>query len=293
MFDKLFKKKVVVKNVNEVLPALSPYFHNKGERIALSKNQELVHKYDKYCNTIEYFMIEIAKYHSDEEVKNIINKYIIPLDGKVLLELMTDYLRLSADDKLSKKYFKFYDEKHNMVEISDADAKEEKMLDDKFVKLNTNKFFNNIPLTELYRVLDLHCKRYFISVLEKEECYIGLIELFENQQSIHFKSLIKLLIRKSIDSCILNYSITDEMDESLYREMVFTLMANNNVEIARYVKVLIENNRFDILNDLVIRNLLSDNIFTSTFGINNERKLSDIEIINAFERVRVKHNYNN
>ncbi|MCR4581215.1 MAG: hypothetical protein K5666_01735, partial [Bacilli bacterium] len=115
MFDSLFKKKTKKVEFKKAFPAFLPYIVEIDKHIFTS-NESLVTKYDKNSAFISSFIFELKKDYKDTEISGIIKKYFINLSEAELVSMISTYLSLGIQDKEEKKFFVYYDEKHNLID---------------------------------------------------------------------------------------------------------------------------------------------------------------------------------
>lgn len=291
MFDNLFKKKTKKVEFKKAFPAFLPYIIETDKHIFTS-NESLVTKYDKNSAFISSFIFELKKDYKDTEITDIIKKYFINLSDVELVSMISTYLSLDIQDKEEKKFFVYYDEKHNLID-GDEDYIDEEELNNRFYIACGFDTYNGIPLKDIYETLDLKCKLYLVRMLENSGSFKAFKSIFEYNYKANINLLIRLLMNKNIDTTLFNLDVLNNLDDYHYKELIYTLLSNSNVEISRYVKVLINKSRYDILSNMISFKLLSDHIFVSIFDFKKDKVLSDDDIINTFERTKNKRYSNN
>ena len=289
MFDKFFKKNKL--DFKLLYPTLVTYIKDSNKQTELAKDKTFAKKYHELSNTISIFLFEVKKYHTIDEIIIMVHKYIICLPLEDLNTLMINYLNLTDVEKSSRKYFEAYNETHGISNLTVDEVLLEEKTNDAFVKYDgNNRTFNGIPLKDLYSTLPLDLKVFLVSLMEKRKVYNTFYELFANKYHVNFKSLLRLLKSKSIDSHVLNEDykniITKEVNDHAYIDLIFTLLANDNVEITRYVKILLSKGEFETVEHLILNQLLSDELFDSTFDIQDSKNKTDKEIFNELQKVK-------
>ena len=287
MFNKIFKNKQKQLSFKKIFAAFIPYIH-ENEWIMFTSNQELVDKYSRHSAFISSFLFELKKNYSVNEISEIIKKYFILLSDEELVLFIDLYLGLSENDKKEKKFFNYVDEKFNIVDIEI----DEEDLNNRFHVAAEFGSYRGLPLKSLYDGLDIESKTFLVSLLENKASFSAFKQLFEENCAINFNSLLRLLMNKGIDTSLMNTDMIAKLGFNNFKELIYTLLGNDNLEIARYVKVLVANNRFDLLKIMIASKTLSDDIFVNSYGIKDDVLLSDKDIINKFEFVKTRR-YNN
>ena len=286
MFTKFFNGQSFDKRYS----ALVPYIKNKDKQDELINNQDFKDLYDRNSSIIETFLYELSKNYKPIEITKLINKYIFKLEEKELRELILLYLNLSNEDKKNKKFFKYYDDKHKLNR-SEEELNREHDIDATYNRLKKGtEMFHNISLDSLYKLLDYNEREFINSLLSNKNGWDTFILLFEDRYHANFQSLIKLLNKALIDGTIINIDVYDTLGEAKFNELIFTLLSNHNLEVAKHIKTLIKNNRHDLIIDMINNNLIGDQIFIDSINAND---LKDKDLIERLESIRVKKQINN
>ena len=93
-----------------------------------------------------------------------------------------------------------------------------------------------------------------------------------------------------IDGTIINEEVVLNLDDKKFRDLVFILLSNKNLEIAKHIKTLINKGRYDLILEMVHQNLIGDEVFIYT--MTNEH-IDEEELINRLESIKVKRPINN
>ena len=282
MFSKLFKKQDDGIDYSELVP----YF-KKNELDLFVYNQEFISKYKKHTYEINKFISEVRKFKKPVETVDIINKYIILLNEKEMDDNIT--LFLSKQEHLRRDFFRIFDKKYGYDKTEDIITREQNAQEAYKMNKTGNETFNNIPLDDLFDSLDVDTKEYLVQVLATPGAFDIIKQLFEERYHASFMYLLKLLSRAGIDGVLLDEQFLSYLGFEEYRELILTLSSNKNGEVTRYIKILINNQRFDLVKDMLEMNLMSDII---TININNE-ELNDMTIIQSIENLKIKRLVNN
>ena len=287
MFSKIFGGK----KFDELFPSFMPYIKDKDRQQELVNNQELIDKYKRNKTMIETFLVEVSRYHINKDIITYIDKYIIKLDEDTLQELMILYLDLSISEKNNKSFFDYYDKKYGLVDKTEEEIKEEERIDNLYnSKKCGTETFNNIPLDTLYETLDYPERNYITTLFTNKGGWMVFKSLFEDRYHANFKQLIKLLNSNLIDGSIINEDVVLNLDDKKFRDLIFILLSNKNLEIAKHIKTLINKGRYDLILEMVHQNLIGDEVFIYT--MTNEH-INEDELINRLESIKVKRPLNN
>ena len=286
MFTKFFSGK----SFENIYPLLMPYIKNKDLQDELINNQDFKDKYNNNSSLIEAFIYELTKNYKKDEITKLINKYIIKFDENSLREIIMLYLDLSPEDKLDKKFFKYYDEEHKLNKTED-ELNREHEIDAAYNRLKKGtESFHDIPLDSLYKILDYKEREFINSLLINKNGWKAFLSLFEERYHANFQSLIKLLNKALIDGTIINEDTLNILGEDNFNELTFTLLSNHNLEVAKHIKTLINNNRYDLIEYMISSNLIGDQVFIDSINVDN---LNDKALIERLETIRVKKQINN
>ena len=260
---------------------LVPYFR-KEEIDIFFNHPDFRKKYREHTPTINAFIHEVRKNKKAIETIDIINKYIINLETPQMLKII--YLYLDNTDEERTDFFTIIDKTYEIGNYS-VPVEDKIAIDQRYNSLRIDgQTFNDILLDELFTTLDYTQKNYLNDLLSVEGGLDALKQLFNDRYKGNFNMLLRLLNNRSVDYKILNKDVTDNLDEDQFRELVFTLLNNENTEIAKYVKVLVSNNRFDLIKDMLEYNLVSDIININV----NKQELSDETLIQSIEDLKQK-----
>jgi hypothetical protein len=287
MFDKLFK----TNSFDKLFPELMPYIKTDEERELLTSDKEFIEKYQRNINIISTFLYEVSKYHKSMEVKKIIKKYIISLDDIKLVDVILLYLNLSDEDKQEKEFFILYDKKYGLEDKTEEQLNKEHDIDRRYNNIKTGKeTFHDLTLDSLYNTCDYPERELINSILSQRGGWDAFKFMFEDRYHANFKQLLKLLNKALVDGDIINEEVKVTLGERYFEELIFTLISNHNLEIAKHVKTLIKNRRYDLIVNMIRENLLGDVVFINTI---NQEELNDKELISRLENLRVKRPTNN
>ncbi len=287
MFSKLFSKD----SFEDLYPRLFPYIKEKDKQDKLINSQDFKTKYNKNRTLIDTFLKEVAKYHKQIEVISMVDKYIVSLDDQELVHMMVLYLNLPDEEKSNKKFFIYYDEEFGVINKTEEELNKEHQIDATYNNLKKGtETFNEIYLDVLYKELPYPLREYINSLLSNNKGWETFNILFGERYHANFKQLISLLNRCLIDGQIINDDVYTNLGENMFRELIYTLLSNNNLEVAKHIKSLISKNRYDLIKDMITHNLLGDQVFINT--INNENINID-DLITTLEGIRVKRQVNN
>ena len=287
MFDKLFK----TKSFDKLFPELVPYIKTDDEREQLVNDTEFIDKYQRNINIISTFLYEVRKYHKSIEVKKIIKKYIISLDDERLVDVILLYLNLTDEDKQEKEFFIIYDKKYHLEDKSEEELNREHEIDRRYNNIKSGReVFHGLTLDSLYNTCEYDERDTINSILANKNGWETFAFLFEERYHANFKQLMALLNRALVDGTIINEEVRLSLGDDMFEELVFTLLSNHNSEIAKHIKTLIKNRRYDLIINMIQDNLLGDVVFINTI---NQEELNDKELISKLETLRVKRPANN
>lgn len=256
---------------------LVPYFR-KEEIDIFFNHPDFKEKYKLYSTTINAFIHEVRKNKKAIETIDIIKKYIINLEPDTMLKII--YLYINNKDE--KDIFDIIDRKFELGKYF-IPIEERIRIDQDYNLYKTGReTFNEKPLDTLFTTLNYPEKVYLNNLLKSQGGFNALKKLFDGRYFGNFELLLRLLNNKSVDYDILSDYVVEHLDEDQFRELVFTLLTNENKEIANYTKVLIENNRFDLINDMLDMNLFGDIVYI------NADLSDDIGIIKSIEDLKKK-----
>lgn len=287
MFDKLFK----TNSFDKLFPELVPYIKTDDEKERLVNDKEFIEKYQRNINIISTFLYEVNKYHKNVEVKKIIKKYIISMDEIKLVDVVLLYLGLSDEDKQEKKFFILYDKKYNIEDKTVEELNKEHDIDRKYNNIKTGReTFHKLTLDSLYNTCGYPERELLNTILSNRGGWDTFRFLFEERYHANFRQLLQLLNKALIDGEIINEEVRFNLGDNRFEELIFTLLSNTNLEVAKHVKTLTKNRRYDLLINMINENLLGDVVFINTI---NQEDLNEREFISKLENMRVKHPTNN
>ena len=287
MFDKLFKSN----SFEKLFPELMPYIKTDEERQLLASDKEFIDKYQRNSAIISTFLFEVNKYYKNMEVKKIIKKYIISLDDVKLVEVILLYLNLTDDDKKDKQFFVLYDKKYNLEDKSEEELNKEHEIDRRYNNIKTGtEMFHEYTLDSLYNTCEYPKRELINSILSHRGGWDTFKFMFEERYHANFRQLLQLLNKALIDGEIINEEVKDSIGDNMFEELIFTLLSNHNLEIAKHIKTLVKNRRYDLIVNMIQDNLLGDVVFINTI---NQEDLNEKEFIYKLENMRVKHPTNN
>ena len=287
MFSKLFSGK----RFDTMYQGLVPFVKDKDVQDKLINNKDMLAKYNKNKTLIDTFLIEVSKYHKYYEICEMVNKYIINLEEKDLIHLLMLYLNLSDDKKQDKEFFDYYDQEHNLVDKTEEEYMNEHKIDEMYNNLKKgNESFNGIQLDVLYKDLPYELRSYINSLLYNKEGWNTFNILFEERYKANFKSLLELLNSSLIDGEIINDDLYSNLGDDKFRELVYSLLLNNNLEIAKHIKTLVSKRRYDLIEDMIDNKLIGDVVFINAIS---QEELTVDKLIEHLESIRVKRQVNN
>ena len=287
MFNKIFK----TNSFDKLFPALMPYIKTDDERQLLVGDKDFVVKYDRNSESITTFLFEVNKYYKNIEVKKMIKKYIISSSEKVLCDVILLYLNLDEEQKKDKSFFVYIDEKYNLVEKTEEQLNREHEIDRTYNNLKTGKeTFHEIPLNDLYKLCGYKEKEIINTLLNNKGGWEAFKFLFEERYHGNFKQLMELLSRELVDGEIINEDVKLNLGDENFEVLVLTLLSNQNLEIAKHIKTLIKNRRYDLIIDMIEEKLVGDVVFSKTI---NQEELDAKDLITKLETMRVKRPINN
>ena len=287
MFNKLFK----TNSFDKLFPELVPYIKTDAERELLANDKDFIDKYQRNNIIISTFLFEVNKYYKNIEVKKLIKKYIISLDETRLVEVILLYLGLTEEDKEDRQFFIIYDKKYHLEDKTEEQLNKEHDIDRRYNNFKTGReTFNGISLDTLYNTCDYPERELINSIITQHGGWETFTSLFEEKYKANFKQLLQLLNSALVDGEIINKEVQYNVGDEMFVELVFTLLSNHNLEIAKHIKTLIKNKRYDLIINMIQDNLLGDVVFINTI---NQAELNDKELISRLETLRVKRPANN
>ena len=287
MFNKLFK----TNSFDKLFPELVPYIKTDAERELLANDKDFIDKYQRNSIIISTFLFEVNKYYKNIEVKKLIKKYIISLDETRLVEVILLYLGLTEEDKEDRQFFIIYDKKYHLEDKTEEQLNKEHDIDRRYNNFKTGReTFNGISLDTLYNTCDYPERELINSIITQHGGWETFTSLFEEKYKANFKQLLQLLNSALVDGEIINKEVQYNVGDEMFVELVFTLLSNHNLEIAKHIKTLIKNKRYDLIINMIQDNLLGDVVFINTI---NQAELNDKELISRLETLRVKRPANN
>ena len=291
MLNKIFK----TNSFDRLFPALMPYIKTDAEKQLLVSDKDFIDKYDRNSESITTFLYEVNKNYKNIEVKKMIKKYIISSSEKELREVILLYLNLNEEDKKDKSFFVYFDETHGLVEKTEEELNEEHRIDREYNNFKTGlETFHGIKLDELYQLCPYPERKLIISILKNKGGWEVFTHIFEQRYHANFKQLITLLTKALVDGDIMNedvkLNLDKHKDDDYFEELVFQLLSNHNLEIAKHIKTLIKNRRYDLIIDMIEDKLIGDEVFINTI---NQEELDAKDLITKLETMRVKRPINN
>ena len=287
MFNKLFK----TNSFDKLFPELVPYIKTDAERELLANDKDFIDKYQRNNIIISTFLFEVNKYYKNIEVKKLIKKYNISLDETRLVEVILLYLGLTEEDKEDRQFFIIYDKKYHLEDKTEEQLNKEHDIDRRYNNFKTGReTFNGISLDTLYNTCDYPERELINSIITQHGGWETFTSLFEEKYKANFKQLLQLLNSALVDGEIINKEVQYNVGDEMFVELVFTLLSNHNLEIAKHIKTLIKNKRYDLIINMIQDNLLGDVVFINTI---NQAELNDKELISRLETLRVKRPANN
>ena len=263
---------------------LVPYFR-KEEIDIFFNHPDFRKKYREHTPTINAFIHEVRKNKKAIETIDIINKYIINLETPQMLKII--YLYLNNLDE--KDIFDIIDRKFELGKYY-IPIEERLSIDQDYNLYKTGReTFNDLPLDSLFPTLNYPEKIYLNNLLKSDGGFDVLKKLFDGRYKGNFEMLLRLLNKKEVDYDILRNFVVEHLSEDEFRELVFTLLTNKNKYIADYTKVLIENNRFDLIRDMIEMDLIKDDVYLPV-DISNDKAV--IKSIEDLKKKQLVNNYN-
>ena len=244
-------------------------------------------RFKTYTPTITAFIHELRENKNVSSSKTIyyIKKYIINLDldkenkntNKILHII---YLFLDNKNADLDVFFKYVDREYDIPEIDNQD--EHIRIDQDFNRLYDKRAtFHDIKLDQLFKVLDYPEKEYLNNILMCDHGFDNFKFLFENKIRVHFNILIDYCINGQIDPILFDQEVFERLHngKDYYSALIYTLLTNTNKEIAKYIKVLVQNEKYNLVKDMIEYDLIEDVV---TIDINS----SDEEIIKSIESIK-------
>lgn len=285
----MFSMFTKTKKFDVIFPSFVPYIKSKDEQDEFTNNLTLIDKYNKNKNLIDAFLNEVAKFHKHNKIYKFIFKYFKELDNVKLSSFLMLYLNLSEKDKKDGKFFEYYDDKNGLSEKSEDDVKLEIELDKEYESIKTGEEkFAGEDLDIFYKISSIEDKKFIVSLL-RNNGWDTFVSIFEDRYRTNFKQIVILLNLSLIDGSIINQQLESVLGENMFKQLVYSLLSNRNLEIAKYIKTLIQRNRFDLIIGLIEDDLISDEVFINI--ITNEK--DDENIISLLEGIKVKKQINN
>ena len=93
--------------------------------------------------------------------------------------------------------------------------------------------------------------------------------------------MIDYCINGQIDPILFDQEVFERLHngKDYYSALIYTLLTNTNKEIAKYIKVLVQNEKYNLVKDMIEYDLIEDVV---TIDINS----SDEEIIKSIESIK-------
>lgn len=249
-------------------PLFSDLGFDDAEREILNNNEDLYRKYTAYNQSLDKFLFELRKRFDIETVRSIVDELIHEPD-EIMISVITSYLNSDDVTKCNRDFMKFYNKTSNFGTDSIMFIQKNGIvanvgyknipnlaIDDKYDELSTGReTFKGEELSKVYETMS-YDERDFINNLLKNNSfnYLNQLFLFVN---LNLTDLVKILKHTGVDGEIINDTVYESLGNYLLTKLVYALINPlEDSKLLKNVKVLIRDNRLDLLSAIVNFELL-------------------------------------
>ena len=279
-------------------PLFVDIFTDEQTRNNMLANEDLSRKYEANNQVIKTFIFELNKRFDIETVRKIISDTVLKLPDNLLVSFVTAYLNSDEATKSNSDVVSFFNKTLNLgnncisyIEengiVANRKYKElpQLLLEDKYKKLRSDEFTyetngNIQTLDEVFEMSNMNEKELIVDLLENDS-FKHLKPIFE-RFNFSLKSIISFLSEKGIDSRLINDKVLDKINHYCMMILIcFLLDIENSKDVLTRVIHLIDTDRIELLNDLIINGLIERlGIFTieELDALSNEIVVSKLKI---------------
>lgn len=270
-------------------PLLKCFITDLHQRDLMNHNNDLFTKYDNNSNLIEFFIGELQKHFSREEVISFI-EILLKKPENIMKSIMVSYLNSEDDIKKRNDFIKLYEDisdlgidcvkyietygmvgeglyenipeqiaaMRNTIEESKYKEDNEKLIIE-FEKIDQNFYFRDEAIKDIYPSLGIKAKK-LLNNLIKGQCFykvFGSSAFGLENITASFSSIINGLAFCHVDENILNSRVFFEIGDSETFALINQIMLSDGEvyiirKIAKNVKILINNGRYKLLKNLIL-----------------------------------------
>lgn len=277
---------------------LAPYITDEGVRKNMLQNKDLIRKYESNMFMIKAYITELDKRFDKLTINKFIVDTIFKFPDEVLVSFITAYLNSSEESKNNLNVVQFYKkvlsfgpdvikyiEEHGIVTNRECKKLPQKIINDRFKRLEHGATYNGVALTEMFDYLSPNEKEILVEFLETNN-YSLLDELFGNY--FNLKTLLSLLKHTGISTDIINKENYNSLGGEGIQMIVIVLFSSlgdiNIKNTINNIKTLLENKRYDLIHSLLINNML---IYAHYIDTTNIDSLSEEEMLDHINVSRV------
>ena len=277
---------------------LAPYITDEVVRKNMLQNKDLIRKYDSNIFMIKAFINELDKRFDKITINKFIVDTIFKFPDEVLVSFITAYLNSSEESKNNLNVVSFYKkvlssgpdviryiEEHGIVTNRECKKLPQKIINDRFNRLERGTTYNGLPLKDMYDFLSPNEKEILVEFLQTSN-YKLLDELFGNY--FNLKTLLSLLKHVGISVDVINKENYRALGSDGLQMLVIVLFSSlgdiNIKNTVNNIKTLLENKRYDLIHSLLTSNML---IYAHYIDTTNIETLSEEEMLDHINLSRV------
>ena len=279
-------------------PLFVDIFTDETTRRNMLANEDLSRKYEANNQVIKTFIFELNKRFDVETVRKIVSDTVLKLPDNLLVSFITSYLNSDEATKSNSDVVSFFNktlnlgnncisyiEKNGIVANRKYKELPQLLIEDKYKKLRSDDYTyesNGVvqKLDDVFENANMNEKELIIDLLEHDS-FKHIKPIFE-RFNFSLKTIITLFSDKGIDSRLINDRVIRSINYYCMMILIcFLLDIENSKEVLVRINHLIDTDRIELVNDLIINGLverLSSFTVEELDSLSNEVIISKIKI---------------
>lgn len=250
-------------------PLFVDIFTDEATKNNMLANEDLSRKYEANNQVIKTFIFELKKRFDIETIRKIIQDTVLKLPDNLFVAFITAYLNSDEATKSNHDVVSFFNKTLNLGNncinyiqengiVANRKYKDlpQIMVDEKYKTLRSDSYIyvtkNGVDrLDDVFETLSIAEKEFVIELLEADS-FKHLALLFE-RFSFGLKSIIQILCEKGFSAKLICDKVIDHVNYYYLTIFIcYLIECDNYVEIMNRVNHIIDKERYDLINDLIV-----------------------------------------
>lgn len=254
-------------------PLFVDIFTDETTRRNMLANEDLSRKYEANNQVIKTFIFELNKRFDIETVRKIVSDTVLKLPDNLLVSFVTAYLNSDEATKSNSDVVSFFNKTLNLgnncinyIEengiVANRKYKElpQVIVDNKYKELRSDNYTYPVKdgvetLDSVFEELTIPEKEFVIDLLEHDS-FKHIKPIFD-RFSFGLKSIIRVLKEKGVTSKLLNDKVIEHVNYYYMTVFIcYLLEMENSNEVMIRINHLVDTERFDLINSLIVNDQL-------------------------------------